>query len=101
MHGVGAAARSVHACGKCKVNSKAVGRYLPSFLLPPATLTVQSQDNGGETNSVFRQSNSPPLYCRCVSPRCGGGKKVAFCVNVLMLTAAASTGCEELICLFR
>lgn len=98
MHGVGAAACSVHACGKCKVNSKAVGRYLPSFLLPPATLTVQSQDNGGETNSVLRQSNSQPLYCRCVSPRVGG-KKVAFCVNVLI--AAASIGCEELICLFR
>lgn len=65
---------SVHACGKWKVNSKAVGRYLPSFLSPPATLTVQSQDNEGETNSVLRQSNSPPLYCRCVSLRWAGGK---------------------------
>lgn len=44
---------------KWEVNSEAVGRYLPAFFLsPPATLTVQSQDNGEETNSVLRQSNS-------------------------------------------
>lgn len=52
--------RSVCACGKWKVNVETIGLYLPAFFASPATLTVQSQDNWGETNAAFRQSNAPP-----------------------------------------
>lgn len=57
----------VHVCSKWKVNSEAVGCYLPPFLSLPATLTVQSLDNGGETNSA-----SSMLYV-C---------EVTFCANL-------------------
>lgn len=80
-------------CGKWEVNSKSGGRYLPTFLLPPGTLTAQSQDNGEETNSVLRQSNSPPLHCRCVSPR-WGKKKTRGILCKCAVIAAASTGYE-------
>lgn len=49
-----------------EVNVGAIGSYLPPSLLPPATLTVQSQDNGWETNAAFRKSNAPPPSCMCV-----------------------------------
>lgn len=63
-----ALSRSAYGVGKKgKVNAGAIG--LPSFLLPPAKLTVQSEDNGRETNAVCRQSNAPPPWCVCVCLR--------------------------------
>ena len=61
---------ALFACAeKWKVNVGAIGLYLPPFLSPPATLTVQSQDNGGETNAVFRLPEQCTAWCVCVCVR--------------------------------
>lgn len=86
---------SLHVCRKWKVNFEAVGLDLPPFLSPAATLTVQSQDNGGETNSVFRQSNPPPPWCVYVCVCLWGQKKkVWHSVKLCFKVSACAAVCE-------